>query len=374
MRRSKVVRIQNSGVRSQNRNCFSSVFCILTSVFLVLGFSSVAYAGHLEPFKSTPIPEKNPQTPEKIELGKQLFFDRRLSGDGTMSCATCHIPELAFTDGQDISLSYPTTRNWRNSPTLINVAFQRYLFHDGRVQTLEDQALFPMMSAFEMNKNLDYLEEQIRQVPEYEHAFKTVFGGEVTRERIAMAIASFERTLISFNSPLDRYLIGHEEALTADAKKGLEIFRGKGHCTECHHGVSLSDDKFYALAVPENPALQNDPRVVATVRFVAKVYHYEDYRNLREDPGRYLITKDRKDWKAFRTPTLREIAKTAPYMHNGVFNNLDEVIEFFDRGGGQGNAVLKPLGLTTDEKKYLKLFLEQALTGEEIKIKYPEVP
>jgi hypothetical protein len=185
MRRSKVVRIQNSGVRSQNRNCFSSVFCILTSVFLVLGLSSVAYAGHLEPFKSTPIPEKNPQTPEKIELGKQLFFDRRLSGDGTMSCATCHIPELAFTDGQDISLSYPTTRNWRNSPTLINVAFQKYLFHDGRVQTLEDQALFPVMSAFEMNKNLDYLEEQIRQVAEYEHAFKTVFGtGEVSRRRL----------------------------------------------------------------------------------------------------------------------------------------------------------------------------------------------
>lgn len=356
------------------RNSRNMLLTATAAVLLMIAFPFLVHAGHLEPFKSTPIPEKNPQTPEKIELGKQLFFDRRLSGDGTMSCATCHIPELAFTDGQDISLSYPTTRNWRNSPTLINIAFQKYLFHDGRVQTLEDQALFPMMSAFEMNKNLDYLEEQIRQVPEYAYAFKAVFGGEVTRERIAMAIASFERTLISLNSPLDKHLIGHEEALTADAKKGLEIFRGKGHCTECHHGVSLADDKFYALAVPENSALQNDPRVVATVRFVAKVYHYEDYRNLREDPGRYLITRDKKDWKAFRTPTLREIAKTAPYMHNGVFNTLDEVIEFFDKGGGQGNAVLKPLGLSADEKKYLMTFLEEALTGEEIKIKYPEVP
>ncbi len=347
---------------------------VALAAVLMLALPLVAQAGHIEPFKSTPIPQTNPQSPEKIELGKKLFFDRRLSGDGTMSCATCHIPDMAFTDGQDISLSYPTTKNWRNSPTLINVAFQKYLFYDGRVQTLEDQALFPMMSAFEMNKNLDYLEEQIRQVPEYVFAFKAVFGGEVTRERIAMAIASFERTLVSLNSPLDKYLEGHIDALSADAKKGLEIFRGKGRCAECHQGFTLSDDKFYALNVPENPALENDPRVVTTARFVAKVYHYEDYRNLKEDPGRYLITRDKKDWKAFRTPTLREIAKTGPYMHNGVFGTLGEVIDFFDRGGGQGNTVLRPLGLTAEEKKHLTAFLEEALTGEEIKITYPEVP
>src|SRR4030066_1356713 len=165
------------------------------TIILIVLFSSAlsfsALAGHLEPFKSVPVPEYNPQTAEKIELGKKLFFDRRLSGDGTMSCATCHNPEQAFTDGLDIALSYPTTKNWRNSPTLINVAFFKYLFHDGRVKTLEDQALFPMMSAFEMNKNLDYVEEQIRVVPQYVEAFKKVFGGDVSRERIAMAIAAF---------------------------------------------------------------------------------------------------------------------------------------------------------------------------------------
>jgi len=349
----------------------------LAATLTVIGILLVpisSYAGHLEPFGSVPVQEKNPQTPEKIELGKKLFFDRRLSGDGTMSCATCHNPELAFTDGQEISLSYPTTKNWRNSPTLINVAFFTYLFHDGRVRTLEDQALFPMMSAFEMNKNLDYLEEQIRQVPEYVEAFKNVFSGEVTRERIAMAIAAFERTLISVNAPLDRYLKGDEKSLSEDAKKGLDVFKGKGKCTDCHHGVNLSDDRFYALRVPENPALENDPRVVTTARFVAKVYHYEDYRNLKEDPGRYLITKDLKDWKAFRTPTLREISKTAPYMHNGIFNTLDEVIDFFDRGGGQGNTVLKPLALSSEERKYIKTFLIEALSGEELTIKYPKVP
>lgn len=336
--------------------------------------SSLASAGNLEPLKSVPIPDKNPQTQEKIELGKKLFFDRRLSGDGTMNCATCHNPELAFTDGLDISLSYPTTKNWRNSQTLVNVAYRKYLFHDGRAQTLEDQALFPMMSAFEMNKNLDYLEEHIRSVPEYTAEFRKVFSGEVTRERIAMAIASFERTLMSKNAPLDLFLKGDVNVLSAGAKRGLEVFKGKGKCIECHYGADLTDDKFYALNVPENPKLLGDPMVTATMRFVAKVYHYDDYRNLKEDPGRYLITKDKKDWKAFRTPTLRDISKTGPYMHNGVFETLDQVIDFYDRGGGQGNFVLKPLGLTAEEKKDLKVFLTEALTGEELVIKIPEIP
>jgi cytochrome c peroxidase len=357
------------------RNRCSLLFPFLAAfVFLPFVFAACVYAAHLEPFNAVPVPELNPQTPEKIDLGKQLFFDRRLSGDGTMSCATCHMPELAFTDGQDISLSYPTTKNWRNSPTLVNVAFYKYLFHDGRVETLEDQALFPMMSAFEMNKNLDYLEEQIRVVPDYVETFRKVFGGDVTRERIAMAIAAFERTLISRNSPLDKYLKGDRGALSEEARKGLEIFRGKGRCIDCHGGVNLADDRFYALEVPENPILLNDPRVTATMRFVAKVYHYGEYKNLTEDPGRYLITKNRQDWKAFRTPTLREIAKTAPYMHNGVFKTLDEVIEFFNKGGGAGNKALKPLGLSAEEKSSLKAFLTEALSGEEIALKYPEIP
>jgi cytochrome c peroxidase len=332
------------------------------------------FAGNLEPFRSVPVPEQNPQTKEKIELGKKLFFDRRLSGDGTMSCVTCHDPEKAYTDGLEISLSYPTTRNWRNSPTLMNVAFQKYLFHDGRAQTLEEQALFPMMSAFEMNRNLDFVEEVIRSVPEYVVAFQKVFGNEPSRERMAMAIAAFERTLVSRNTPLDRYLTGDKNALSDDAKKGLAIFTQKGKCSECHYGFSLSDDKFYALDVPENPDQQSDPRIATTRRFVAKINHFEEYRTLTEDPGRYLITKDKKDWKAFRTPTLLEIAKTAPYMHNGIFATLDDVIEFFDRGGGKGNTVLKPLRLTDAEKKRLKAFLVEALAGESAAFEYPKVP
>ncbi len=347
---------------------------MLCFIFSITLYSAHAFAGELEPFKAVPVPEQNPQTPEKVELGKQLFFDRRLSGDGTMSCATCHDPEQAFSDGLEISLSYPTTRNWRNSPTLMNVAFQKYLFHDGRARSLEEQALFPMMSAFEMNRNLDFVEEVIRSVPEYVDAFQKVFGGEVTRERMAMAIAAFERTLVSRNTPLDRYLKGNQKALSDDAKKGLALFKGKGRCAECHYGVSLSDDKCYALNVPENPEHQRDPRIATTRRFVAKVYHFEEYRTLAEDPGRYLITKDKKDWKAFRTPTLLEISRTGPYMHNGIFPSLDEVIEFFDKGGGKENTALKPLGLSAREKVYLKTFLVEALTGEPVVIEYPKLP
>jgi cytochrome c peroxidase len=347
---------------------------IIATILCAVLVSGSAFAGKLEPVKAVPVPAGNPQTPGKIELGKKLFFDRRLSGDGTMSCSTCHDPEKGYSDDLAISLSYPTTRNWRNSPTLINSGFQKFLFHDGRAHTLEEQAIFPMMSAFEMNQNLDFLEEELRSIPEYVEAFGKVFGGEVSRERAAMALSAFQRTLVSVNSPLDRFLNGDKKALSREAKKGYDLFTGKGKCADCHDGVNLADNKFYALNVPENEEQEKDPRVAATRRFVAKVSNYEDYLNLKEDPGRYLVTKDKKDWKAFRTPTLREIAKTGPYMHNGIFETLEQVIEFFDQGGGKGNTALKPLKLSVKEKKALKVFLVEGLSGEEVPFKYPKLP
>jgi cytochrome c peroxidase len=333
------------------------------------------YAGQLEPIRDIPVPAYNPQTPAKVELGKKLFFDRRLSGDGTMSCATCHDPNQGYSDGLEISLNYPTTRNWRNSPTLIGVAFQKHLFHDGRSASLEDQALFPMMSAFEMNQNLDFMEEEIRTVPEYVAEFTEVFGSDdVTRERIAMAIAAFERTLVSRDAPLDRFLNGDTAALSPEALQGYRIFTGKGMCADCHYGTNLADDRFHVLGVEENPEHLKDPRIAATRRFVAKVNGFAEYRTLSEDPGRYLITKDRKDWQAFRTPSLREIAGTAPYMHNGIYATLDEAIEFFNAGGGKDNTVLIPLQLTPAEKVQLKVFLEEGLTGAPANFTYPKIP
>jgi len=332
-------------------------------------------AGGIEPLGAVPVPATNTQTAEKIDLGRTLFFDRRLSGDGTMSCASCHIPEQGFADGQAIALNYPTTRNWRNAQTLINAAYQKRLFHDGRSSSLEEQALFPLMSSFEMNQNLDFLEEELRSVPEYVAAFTRVFGSpDITREQIAMAIAAFERTLVSRDAPLDRFLAGDEKALTNAAQAGLAIFTGKGRCSTCHAGGNLADDGFHALNVPESPEFERDPRVAATRRFVAKVSGYEDFRTLAEDPGRFLVTKEKRDWKSFRTPTLREIARTAPYMHNGIFSTLEEVIAFIDRGGGEGNASLKSLGLSEEEKQALRTFLVEGLTGPEIAVGYPKIP
>lgn len=313
---------------------------------------------------------------EVVELGKKLFFDRRLSGDGTMSCATCHNPELGFSDGLPISLSYPTTRNWRNSSTLVNVAFKDTLFHDGRSKSLEEQALFPMVSAFEMNQDLDYMEEELRAVPAYIEEFQRVFGkGGLTRQRVAQAIAAFERTLLSTGSPLDGFLEGDAKAMGNKALMGMKLFTGKAGCIRCHHGVNLSDGDFHRTGVPEDPAMRDDPRTIATVRYVARVAGYDKYSTLATDPGRYLVTGQKRHWKAFATPTLRDLSRTAPYMHNGMFDTVEQVVEFYNAGGGAGNtAGLLPLGLSADEKTALSVFLIEALAGESVKIQYPRIP
>lgn len=279
------------------------VFALLAGAFLLPSPSPAAGPVSLPALAPLPLPTsppENPTTPEKVNLGKMLFFDRRLSGDGTMNCATCHDPENGFADALPISLSYPTTRNWRNSPGLVNVAYRKTLFHDGRATSLEEQALFPMMSPFERNRNLDYLEEVLKTVPAYVEAFQAVFGGEITRQRVAMAIAAFERTLLSRDTPLDRHLRGEPGALSARQRAGLALFLGK-------------------------------------------VSGFPDYRTLREDPGHFLVTKDPADWKAFATPSLREVAATAPYMHNGALPTLVEVIEFYDRGGRRRPEEIAPV-------------------------------
>jgi cytochrome c peroxidase len=350
------------------------LFALLAAAIL---YAVPAGASPPAPLPPPPSPEGNPTTPEKAELGKKLFFDRRLSGDGTMNCATCHDPENGYADGQAISLSYPTTRNWRNAPGLLNAAYRKALFWDGRAGSLEEQALFPMMSPFEMNRNLDYLEEVLQTVPEYAEAFRKIFGGEITRRRVAMAIAAFERTLVSRDTPLDRYLRGEKDALTPRQRAGFELFTGKAGCAGCHVGETLSDGRFHNLGVPEDPKDKADPRVLATARFVGKVSGYPEYRTLAEDPGRFLVTKIPGEWKAFATPPLREVASTAPYMHNGALPTLDAVIDFFDRGGGGDpgkSPLLSPLGLSKEEKEALKEFLVGGLSGPIPKVSPPRLP
>ena len=351
-------------------------YLILIIILLACGPFAV-YAGSIKPLPPLRIFPENPVTREKIELGKKLFFDKRLSGSGSMNCAICHDPETGYSEGTEISRGYPTTKNWRNSLPVINQAYNTLYSWDGSSLTLEEQALAEIESAFKMNQDLDFLEEELKEVPEYVSGFQNVFGGEITRLRIAMALAALQRTIVSENAPIDRYLNGEEDALTPIQKKGYKIFTGKGQCVKCHNGPNLTDNRFYNTGVPENPDMVLDSNISATRRFSAKRSGYLAYRTLTEDPGRYLVTKERKDWKAFRTPSVRELALTGPYMHNGVFSNIDEVIDFFNIGGGDDpnrTELLKPLYLTDEEKGALKAFLLEGLKGELVKIKAPDMP
>jgi cytochrome c peroxidase len=372
-----IVAIKYEGMQKTFRTALQILFLLVFIVLFLLGTFFYANAESIEPLPPLPLFPENPLTPEKVELGKKLFFDRRLSGDGTMACATCHNPETGYTDALAISLSYPTTRNWRNAPAIINLAYNKVFFWDGRAANLEEQSLFPIMSAFEMNQNIDFLEEELKEVPEYVKSFQDVFGGVINRGRIGMALAAFQKTIISNNSPLDKYLGGDKNALTVAQKEGYDIFTGKGGCVICHNGPNMTDNKFYNIGVPDNPETANDTRVAATRRFTAKVSGYKEYSTLKEDPGRYLVTKDRGDWKAFKTPTLRELSLTGPYMHNGTFSTVKEVIEFINNGGGDDpdkTPLLRKLKLTDYEKLALEIFLLEALKGDLEIVKPPEVP
>lgn len=304
----------------------------------------------LSPLPATaPAPDENPTTDAKIALGKQLFFDKRLSGDNTMSCATCHLPEKAFGDGQERSIGHGGRRLSRNTPSLLNVAFyDRYLW-DGRAGSLEEQALGPIESADEMNQDLAALEEELNAVPGYVAQFEKIFHSKATRRNIAQALAAFQRTLVTSPSPFDRYLSGDESALSPDARRGLELFLGDANCVQCHQGPMLSDGKTYRLGVSF------------------------------QDEGLGAVTGKAEDRGKFRTPTLRNVALTAPYMHDGSKRTLYDVVEFYYRGASTTSSQSGPLdiqpllGQSFSEIPLLVAFLE-SLTGEPPRVDPPTLP
>lgn len=341
---------------------------VLLSIYLFLLSCSPIIAAADQLVLPPPLPAMERPEPAKVELGRTLFFDRRLSGDGTVSCAVCHIPEEAFSDGRKISVAYPTNKHWRHTQGLLNVAYLQNLFWDGRSRSLEDQVLQPIHSSFEMNLNPRYLVAKLREIPEYQVLFEKAWGGSVSLKRLSGSLAAFERTLTVTDSPFDRYLAGDELALTTEAKQGMAIFFGaRGGCAQCHTGALLSDEKFHNLGVPELPELLSDPQHRATRNFFLDEQGLEP---MDRDPGHFVVTRQAQDMGAFRTPPLRQVEQTAPYMHNGGLATLADVIDFFDRGGGEdGNKspLLKPLGLTDREKAGLEAFL-RSLTGS-----YPEI-
>ena len=296
-----------------------------------------------------PSPKDNPTTAEKVTLGKQLFFDPRLSGDNKMSCATCHLPEKAFGDGLPQSRGADGKTLARNSQTLLNVGLYGHFLWDGRATSLEQQALMPIQSAEEMIQDLDVLEVELGAIEGYVAQFQAVFGSKPNREDIAKALAAFQRTIVTKPAPFDRYLAGDKQAISAEAKRGLELFTGDAGCIRCHNGPLLSDGKFHRLGVS----------------------------NL--DKGRGKVTGKAADNYKFRTPSLRNIAETGPYMHDGSLETLDDVVFFYFRGvstnGPDGLPLdVEPLNdLSFSDIASMVAFLK-SLTGEQPDISKPQLP
>ena len=282
-------------------------------------------------------PKENPYSPAKAELGWLLYFDKRLSVDGTVACASCHDPKFAFTDGASFSKGIRGQLGGRSAPTVINRAFSLDQFWDGRAKTLEEQAKGPIANPIEMGHTHELCEKCVGAVEGYRKRFKEVFGTDkVTIEQIAQAIATFERTVLSGNSPYDKFKAGDTRALTEGQKRGMEVFfSNNARCDSCHEGVNFTNGKYANVGIGMDKPTP--------------------------DLGRFVVTKQEEDRGAFKTPTLREVANTGPYMHDGSFKTLDDVVDHYNKGGIKNKWLhpdVRPLNLKDDEKKDLVGFLK----------------
>jgi cytochrome c peroxidase len=326
------------------------------------------------------VPVDNLMTPEKVELGRKLFFDKRLSADRTVSCATCHDPASALVTGDPVAIGIRSQKTARNAPTVFNSMFNESQFWDGRAASLEDQAKLPIINSLEMGMK-DHAEAvaRVKEIPEYAPEFRKVFGGEgITIENIAKAIAAFERTMLSGNAPFDRFIAGDKNAMSPAAQRGWELFNGKARCISCHtwnpSSPFFSDFKFHNVGVAAKD--QNFDRLAREALKIAEssadAEAAIDELALREgfsELGRFLITRQPRDIGAFKTPMLRDIELTAPYFHNGSEKTLLDVVTFYNDGGEVNpnlDGGIRKLGLTDQEKADVVEFLK-ALTSDDVR-------
>ena len=297
------------------------------------------------------------------ELGKRLFFDERLSGDRSLSCASCHVPELGFATDEALSTAYTGSEGFRNAPTLINSAQRARWFHDGRLGTnLNDVTREMLTETYMMNMDMRIMQERLKQDPVYVEMFAAAGKGEPSNGGVRNAIPEYLKTLTSRGSDFD------EDDMSDAAERGFALFAGKANCAACHTGDRFTDDQLHVTGVPENSEIWSDPMRHHTYVAFAKFQGIQNYMNLREDVGGHIVAKtaDQSMRRSFVTPTLRELTYTAPYMHNGVIATLADVVDFYDQGGGDlpnKSDILKPLGLSDAEKADLVAFLE-ALSGD----------
>jgi len=288
------------------------------------------------------VPEDNPLTAAKISLGRQLYFDKRLSVDNSVSCASCHDPGKGWTDGVPYSAGVGGRRGRRNSPTVLNAAYHAFQFWDGRAGSLEEQALAPITNQIEMAMpSLLILEQKLEAIAGYREQFHDVFRTPVKAENIARAIAAFERTVLAGAAPYDRFKAGDKLALSESAQRGLKLFFNKAHCAACHVGPTFTDNAFHNIGV--------------------------GMRNPDPDRGRNVVSNLLGDLGTFKTPSLRDVSRTAPYMHDGSVKTLQAVVDFYDAGGYKNRQLdeeIYPLKLTAREKQDLITFLNEGLTSD----------
>jgi cytochrome c peroxidase len=312
------------------------------------------------------IPDDNPPTTAKVELGRKLYFDARLSTDGSVACASCHDPRTGFADprGKPTSAGVGGAMGTRNAPTVLNAAFLASQFWDGREPTLEAQAVQPLINPIEHGfADHAAVVGRLRGMADYRPPFERAFGDAgVSIERVGQAIATFERTLISLDAPIDRFLAGDATAISPAAKRGWDLFNGKARCNTCHGRVDVlplfTDDLFHNIGVGverfEFDAVAR--KATASVRAGTLLDDLALTDAETSELGRFLVTRELKDMGAFKTPGLRNVALTAPYMHDGSENTLDDVIAFYDRGGNTNpylDGGMRPLGLTGQERAEL---------------------
>jgi len=286
---------------------------------------------------------------DKAQLGRLLFFDTILSKDMTVSCASCHKPEFAFADTTAVSTGVNGRKGTRNSPSAMNVLLGRFFFWDGRSKSLEEQALAPIENPVEMNLPLDSALQRLQRSKSYQDYFKKVFNEAPTRENLASAIAAFERTLETSDSPFDDWkFLDNPNAVNAAVKNGFILFNGKAKCSQCHFGADFTQHEFRNIGLFNGKDLN--------------------------DSGRIVVTHKKEDLGRFKTPSLRNVAITSPYMHNGMFKTLDEVIDFYNDPGkivprsiNRDSVLAKPLGLTRNERSDIKQFLV-ALTDKRFSV------
>ena len=323
----------------------------------------------------------NPQTPEKIALGQKLFFDGRLSADGSVACASCHNPDRAFTDGKPTSVGIHAKVGQRNAPTILNALYNKAQFWDGRAKRLEDQAALPIINPIEMGQpNLNAAVTRLTPIDEYQQAFKRVFGRPINGQDLVRAIASYERTLVSFNSPFDRFIAGDKNAIDASAQRGWELFNTKALCNKCHaltetkrDPVLFMDYDFHNIGIG---IIRHN--VVALARQAEQLVNSGDAAAvdraaLQTDMsalGRFLVTKKDSDMASFKTPGLRNLLITGPYFHDGSQETLWDAMDHYNKGDGLQNPWLdediQPLALTENEIDDVVAFLA-SLTSDDYK-------